>query len=47
MDAGFLGVGAMGQPMAEKLLDGGHDLSILDIEAVDRRDGSKRRSADG
>ena len=31
MDAGFLGVGAMGQPMAEKLLDGGHDLSILDI----------------
>ncbi|HXT80251.1 MAG TPA: NAD(P)-dependent oxidoreductase [Acetobacteraceae bacterium] len=31
MEAGFLGVGSMGQPMAEKLIDGGHRLTILDI----------------
>jgi 2-hydroxy-3-oxopropionate reductase len=31
MDAGYLGVGNMGQPMAEKLLDGGHHLLIHDI----------------
>ena len=31
MDAGFLGVGNMGQPMAEKLIDGGHRLTIFDI----------------
>src|ERR1700727_3349893 len=37
MDAGFLGVGAMGQPMAEKLLDGGHDLTILDIDEAAMR----------
>jgi 3-hydroxyisobutyrate dehydrogenase-like beta-hydroxyacid dehydrogenase len=30
MEAGYLGVGAMGQPMATKLLDGGHQLTILD-----------------
>lgn len=33
MDAGYLGVGNMGQPMAEKLLDGGHRLVIHDINA--------------
>ncbi|MEI7713371.1 MAG: NAD(P)-dependent oxidoreductase [Rhodospirillales bacterium] len=30
MEAGYLGVGAMGQPMATKLLEGGHRLTILD-----------------
>jgi 2-hydroxy-3-oxopropionate reductase len=31
MHVGYLGVGNMGQPMAVKLLDGGHQLTILDI----------------
>jgi 3-hydroxyisobutyrate dehydrogenase-like beta-hydroxyacid dehydrogenase len=31
MKAGFLGVGNMGLPMAGKLLDGGHQLTIYDI----------------
>lgn len=31
MEAGFLGVGNMGLPMAGKLLDGGHDLTVYDI----------------
>lgn len=31
MEAGFLGVGNMGQPMAHKLLDGGHALTVHDI----------------
>lgn len=31
MDAGFLGVGNMGLPMAGKLLDGGHGLTVFDI----------------
>src|SRR3954447_26172319 len=31
MEAGYLGVGAMGQPMAQKLLDAGHRLTIHDI----------------
>jgi 3-hydroxyisobutyrate dehydrogenase-like beta-hydroxyacid dehydrogenase len=31
MDAGFLGVGNMGLPMAGKLLDGGHQLTVHDI----------------
>ena len=31
MDAGFLGVGNMGLPMAGKLLDGGHTLTVFDI----------------
>jgi 3-hydroxyisobutyrate dehydrogenase-like beta-hydroxyacid dehydrogenase len=31
MHAGFVGVGMMGQPMAGKLLDGGHTLLIHDI----------------
>ncbi len=31
MEAGYLGVGAMGQPMAHKLLDAGHGLTIYDI----------------
>ena len=31
MDLGFLGVGNMGQPMAGKLIDGGHRLTVLDL----------------
>jgi 3-hydroxyisobutyrate dehydrogenase-like beta-hydroxyacid dehydrogenase len=31
MEAGYLGVGNMGQPMASKLLDAGHGLTIYDI----------------
>ena len=31
MDVGYLGVGNMGQPMAGKLLDGGHGLTVFDI----------------
>ena len=31
MEAGYLGVGAMGQPMAHKLLDAGHSPTIYDI----------------
>jgi 3-hydroxyisobutyrate dehydrogenase-like beta-hydroxyacid dehydrogenase len=31
MDAGFLGVGNMGLPMAGKLMDGGHSLTLFDI----------------
>ena len=31
MDAGFLGIGNMGLPMAGRLLDGGHRLTIFDI----------------
>ena len=31
MEAGFLGVGNMGLPMAGKLLDGGHALTVYDI----------------
>ena len=30
MEAGYLGVGAMGQPMSHKLLDAGHSLTIYD-----------------
>ena len=31
MEAGYSGVGAMGQPMAHELLDAGHSLKIYDI----------------
>ena len=31
MEAGYLGVGNMGQPMAHRLLDAGHSLTIYDI----------------
>ena len=31
MRVGFLGVGNMGQPMAGKLLDGGHELWVCDV----------------
>jgi 3-hydroxyisobutyrate dehydrogenase-like beta-hydroxyacid dehydrogenase len=31
MRIGYLGVGSMGQPMAEKLLDVGHELGLYDV----------------
>jgi len=34
VEAGYLGVGAMGLPMAHKLLDAGHELTIYDISEV-------------
>jgi 3-hydroxyisobutyrate dehydrogenase-like beta-hydroxyacid dehydrogenase len=34
VEVGYLGVGNMGQPMAHKLLDGGHGLTIYDINAA-------------
>ena len=37
MEAGYLGVGNMGQPMAHKLLDGGHQLTIFDISETAMR----------
>ena len=37
MEAGYLGVGQMGQPMAEKLLDAGHSLTIYDINEAAMR----------
>ncbi len=37
MEAGFLGVGNMGQPMAGKLMDGGHGLTIYDINEAAMR----------
>jgi 3-hydroxyisobutyrate dehydrogenase-like beta-hydroxyacid dehydrogenase len=37
MEAGYLGVGAMGQPMAHKLLDAGHTLTIYDIKEAAMR----------
>lgn len=37
MQAGFLGVGMMGQPMAGKLLDGGHNLLVHDINEAAMR----------
>jgi 2-hydroxy-3-oxopropionate reductase len=55
MEAGYLGVGAMGLPMAHKLLDAGHGLTIYDIndaamqpllERQARRAGSPKDLAD-
>jgi 2-hydroxy-3-oxopropionate reductase len=37
MEAGYLGVGAMGQPTAQKLLDAGHTLTIYDINEAAMR----------
>jgi 2-hydroxy-3-oxopropionate reductase len=37
MEAGYLGVGNMGQPMAAKLLDAGHTLTIFDINEAAMR----------
>jgi 3-hydroxyisobutyrate dehydrogenase-like beta-hydroxyacid dehydrogenase len=55
MEAGYLSVGAMGQPMAHKLLDAGHPLTIYDtnetamrplLERQARRAASPRDLAD-
>jgi 3-hydroxyisobutyrate dehydrogenase-like beta-hydroxyacid dehydrogenase len=55
MEAGFLGIGQMGLPMAGKLLDAGHSLTVYDIrddalqpmlERQCRRVGSPREMAD-
>ncbi len=48
MEAGYLGVGNMGQPMAGKLLDAGHTLTIFDINEAAMRpllDRQARRAA--
>ena len=37
MPIGFLGVGMMGQPMAGKLLDGGHQLAVFDLNEAAMR----------
>jgi 3-hydroxyisobutyrate dehydrogenase-like beta-hydroxyacid dehydrogenase len=37
MEAGYLGIGAMGQPMAHKLLDAGHSLTVYDINEAAAR----------
>jgi 3-hydroxyisobutyrate dehydrogenase-like beta-hydroxyacid dehydrogenase len=37
MEAGYLGVGNMGQPMAGRLLDAGHSLTIFDINEAAMR----------
>ena len=34
MKIGFIGIGIMGAPMAERLLDGGHDLFVNDIATI-------------
>ncbi len=47
MDAGFLGVGNMGQPMAEKLIAGGHRLTILDISEAAMRPLLDRQASRG
>jgi 3-hydroxyisobutyrate dehydrogenase-like beta-hydroxyacid dehydrogenase len=55
MHIGYLGVGNMGQPMAGKLLDGGHQLTVHDISEANmapllarqaRRAGTPRELAD-
>jgi 2-hydroxy-3-oxopropionate reductase len=47
MDAGFLGVGNMGQPMAGKLIDGGHRLTILDLDEAAMRPLLQRQASRG
>ena len=47
MEAGYLGVGAMGQPVSHKLLDAGHSLTIYDINEAAMRPLLKRRARRG
>jgi 2-hydroxy-3-oxopropionate reductase len=47
MEAGYLGVGAMGQPMAHKLLDAGHSLTIYDINEAAMRPLLERQARRG
>jgi 3-hydroxyisobutyrate dehydrogenase-like beta-hydroxyacid dehydrogenase len=44
MEAGYLGVGNMGQPMAGKLLDAGHSLTIYDLNEAAMRPLLERRA---
>ena len=34
MKIGFIGIGIMGAPMAEHLLDAGHEVAVNDINAI-------------
>jgi len=47
MDLGFLGVGNMGQPMAGKLIDGGHRLTVLDLNEAAMQPLLDRQAARG
>ena len=47
MEAGYLGVGAMGQPMAHKLLDAAHALTIHDINEAAMRPLLERQARRG
>jgi 3-hydroxyisobutyrate dehydrogenase-like beta-hydroxyacid dehydrogenase len=47
MEAGYLGVGAMGQPMSHKLLDAGHSLTISDISEAAMRPLLERQARGG
>ena len=47
MEAGYLGVGAMGQPMSHKLLDAGHSLTIYDINETAMRPLLERQARRG
>jgi 3-hydroxyisobutyrate dehydrogenase-like beta-hydroxyacid dehydrogenase len=47
MEAGYLGVGAMGQPMSHKLLDAGHSLTIYDINETAMRPLLERQALRG
>ena len=47
MRIGYLGVGNMGQPMAGKLLDAGHDLSIYDAREGAMRPLLERQASGG
>ena len=40
MQVGYLGVGNMGQPMAGKLMDGGHSLVVFDVSEAATGGGS-------
>jgi 2-hydroxy-3-oxopropionate reductase len=44
MRIGYLGVGNMGQPMAGKLLDGGHEVWVYDVRAEAMRPLLERRA---
>ena len=39
---GFIGTGIMGAPMAEHVLDGGHEVVAFDVGKVPRQPDSKR-----
>jgi NAD binding domain of 6-phosphogluconate dehydrogenase len=47
VEAGYLGVGNMGQPMAHKLLDAGHSLTVFDANEACRDKGLPESTARG